>query len=310
VRLIPAWPPDQPLTKARLMLRTLMGVTWADVVYVQKRILNRHYFDVLRWINPRVIVDFDDAIYAPQTFARELGLATQRQGLPHLRHMLETARRVVVCNDVLADYAAAFNRNVAVLPTVVDLGVYRRARYKPIGSRIVLGWVGSASTLPYLYLLESVFAQVFKRLGDTVVLMVVCDKPYRSESGMRIRNISWSDSAEVRNIRRFDVGLMPLLDDAWSRGKCSFKAVQCMALAIPVVASPTRMRPKLIVDGHNGFVARTKEEWVENLVRLVEDSALRAELGRNAREAVARHYSVSVALPHLLSLLQGALADD
>lgn len=184
VRWIPPWPSDQPLTKLWLMLRVLTAAQWADVIYVQKRILNQHYFDVLRWINPCIIVDFDDAIYVPQTYARELGLETQRLGLSHFQHMLQTCRQVVVCNNVLADYAIRFTRNVAILPTVVDLSVYRPVHGKPTNSRIVLGWIGSASTLPYLCLLEPVFAQIFKRLGDVVTLMVVCDEPYRSESGI------------------------------------------------------------------------------------------------------------------------------
>ena len=295
---------NQLVAKLWLFTQLIAWTKWADVVYVQKWVLNRHIFKVLQQINPHIIVDFDDAIYTAQTHATTLGQPTKRLGLSHFDYMLQTCRRVVVCNEELANYAHQFTKAVSILPTVVDTAVYT-----PIQStqpQITLGWVGSKSTLPYLTFLEPTFANLHKTYGKKIKLTVVCDTPYISQSDLQIYNVLWTLEEEVRAIQQFDIGLMPLSDDAWSRGKCGFKAIQCMATGAPVVVSSVGMNKRLVIDGINGFWANTQEEWTHCLSQLIASNALRAQMGQRGRQTIQDAYSVDYALPRLLQILEEA----
>lgn len=301
VRCIRLWEADSTLKKSWHLTQLLAFTKWADVVYIQKWFLNRHVFNMLQQINANIIVDYDDAIYTAQTHAKLLGQPIERAGIPHFTHMLRQCRRVVVCNEELANYARQFTQAVSILPTVVDTKIYRPLPAE--GPQITLGWVGSASTLPYLTILESVFANLQDSFGEKIRLMVVCDKPYTSQSGLQIINVNWKLEKEIETIQQFDIGLMPLSDDTWSRGKCGFKAIQCMATAVPVVVSAVGMNKTLIDHGVNGFLANSEKEWETILSRLIIDKNLRKKIGQQGRQTIQDAYSLDFAFPRLLHIL-------
>jgi glycosyltransferase involved in cell wall biosynthesis len=169
-------------------------------------------------------------------------------------------------------------------------------------SPIRLGWIGVEDNLIYLRQLDKVFESLYARYGDRVELNIVSSRPI--ETPLPTTFQPWSLETEDASVLTFDIGLMPLTDDPFSRGKCAFKAVYCMSRGIPVVASPVGANKALIQPGINGFLPATPQEWLRSLGTLIEDSELRARLGAKAREEIAMHYSadeVARVLPKLVS---------
>jgi glycosyltransferase involved in cell wall biosynthesis len=247
-----------------------------------------------------LIFEFDDAIYLTQTSA-----ANERWRL--LKCSGKTARicrlssHVVVGNDYLAQYARRFNSNVTVVPTTIDVDVYQpRDRYSA-SSPLVLGWSGSRSTVPHLRMLDRAIRRVASLAN--VRLHVIGTDSY-ALNGVDTYAAEWSSEREVWELNRFDIGLMPLPDEEWARGKCGLKALQYMAIGIPTVTSPVGVNAQIIRNGRNGLLATTEDEWVEALLTLVHDSRLREQLGRAGRQTVEEAFSSAVQAPRVLEVLQ------
>ena len=239
---------------------------------------------------PRAL-DVDDAIwlYGDGSFARRLA------GLSEL----------VICgNDFLAEQFHRWNSNVHILPTAVDTG-----RYRPLDSaRTVdhkrIGWCGSASTLRYLEDLIPVFKAVLESRRD-VKLRIVAEVRPRLDgiAENQLEFIPWSPEVEVRAIQEMSVGLMPLEDTPWARGKCSFKLLTYMACGIPVVASPVGMNIEVLSAG-GGLAARGHDEWIDAIDSLLDKEAVAQRMGQQGREAVLRDYSLRALTPRLARILR------
>ena len=148
-----------------------------------------------------------------------------------------------------------------------------------------------------------VLKRVKERLGDRVRFELIGDPSYR-EPELGIVGRAWSAATEVEDLKRFDIGVMPLPDDEWSRGKCGLKGLQYMALAIPTVMSPVGVNSKIITDGKNGLLASSEDEWVDKLAQLVDSEDLRRRLGQAGRETVEEGYSVESQKQRYLQYLQ------
>jgi len=177
------------------------------------------------------------------------------------------------------------------VPTTIDTDAYLPTPRQTPNSVVCIGWSGSLTTLPQFELVLPVLRRVKERFGAKVRFRVIGDAGYRDES-LGIVGSAWRPETEVQDLAEFDVGLMPLPDDAWSRGKCGLKGLQYMALGIPPVMSPVGVNSKIVDDGENGFLAGSPDDWVEKLSMLLESADLRARLGRAARRTVEREYSV------------------
>ena len=310
----PQYPPGTALwRKARAV----------DAVFIQRRVPSVEQLFLLRRRAPRLLFDFDDAIWLrapsrgsvrPAPLGRRLRLAAT----------LRLADCVVAGNDYLAAYARRWNARVAILPTPVDLEYYagdRRqatadspvlAGIRSSGHQVIrssphqplrLGWVGHPSNLPYLRRLEPSLASLSRRY-PWLRLRVVCSEPYESEV-IPVENVVWSLEDEVANLRSFDIGLMPLEEEAWARGKCSYKALQYMAVGVPVVLSPVGMNAAVVREGENGLLAAKLGAWERQIARLVESPELRQRLGSAGQRSVAEAYSLAVTAPRLAALLRG-----
>lgn len=229
---------------------------------------------------PRVL-DVDDAIYLHRG-----GKAAQR-----------IARRVdliIAGNETLAEQFAVWNPNVRVVPTAVDTD-----RYRPNAHRqgpLVVGWIGTSGNLGSLYEVEDALSDVMARCVDLHLRVVSDEAPhFNSLPRDRVEFVPWSRAVEVESIQSMDVGIMPLTDSPWNRGKCAFKMLQYMACGVPVVVSPVGANAGVLALGEVGLGARNHEEWVEGLVTLARDSALRARMGAEGRRVVCQHFSVEVA---------------
>jgi len=221
--------------------------------------------------------------------------------------MMEAALAVTAGNAGLAAYARRFNSNVTVLPSVVDTDQFRPAE-PPLAERsahpFTVGWIGSPSTAPYLQLVVEPLQQLAR---EHPVRLLVVGGPAPAIPGVEVIEQPWSLEREVPLIHQFDVGVMPLPDTPWARGKCAYKLIQCLACGIPVVASPVGANVEA-VPPECGLLAATQEGWLVAFRRLAADPELRRRMGRAARLWVDQRYSLHSALPLLTDVIQRSAA--
>lgn len=244
------------------------------------------------------VLDFDDAI-----FLRAVHPANRRWAwLRDPSRVMESARlarAVVVGNEYLAARAREWNADVTVIPTPVDADRHQpRPRSRRSGS-LLLGWVGSSTTAPYLRLLDAPLREVARRRD--IVLRVVGGE--YTHPDVRVEARPYDLVAEPDEIAEFDIGLLPEPDDEWTRGKGAFKALLYMATAVPVVASRVGVNPDVVGDGISGVCVDGASDWAEAIERLGEDSALRERMGAAGRARVEELYSLRVQAPRLAKVL-------
>jgi len=240
--------------------------------------------------NRRLIFDFDDAIYVGK-HERKL-----RTILPHFAC-------ITAGNEYLASFARQTNPRVEIWPTVVDTNRFRpRLNRKPGPVRI--GWSGSSWTLKdHFPLLEGVLRELAKT--EKYELLVVADAPPTAAwEGVNMRFSPWSPETEVHHLQGMDIGLMPLPDKPFERGKCGFKAISYMACGTPAVVSPVGANADIVVHGETGFHCRSDADWIQCLRLLCRDEKLRRRLGEAGRVRVEKHYSVNLLLPKMLQVFE------
>lgn len=235
-----------------------------------------------------VIFDFDDAIFLLHTTE-----ANRHFGWLKFPGKTATICRlsshVVVGNEHLAEYARQFNERVTVIPTSVDTERYHMEQARATNGKVVVGWTGSSTSQTYL----EMFAPVLRDLArnERVELRVHSDR--RPElPGVRFQWRPWSPETEVEEIREFDIGIMPMPDDEWAKGKCAMKALLYMSLGIPAVCSAVGANREVITHGENGLLASSTSEWIAGINSLVEHPDLRARLGVAGRRRVDEAYSM------------------
>jgi len=242
--------------------------------------------------------DFDDAIYLPATSAANAALHFLK-GAGKVSTLCRIAAHVTVGNAHLASYARRHARAVTTIPSTIDTTAYLPAP-RPPSAIPVIGWTGSTTTVPYLQAIIPALKALRSRFEFE--LRVIGGR--LSADGLPVTHVPWRAETEVDDLRAIDIGLMPLPDDEWTRGKCGMKALQYMGLAIPAVVSPVGANADIIRDGQNGLYARTHEDWVEGLGGLIRDPSLRMRLGAAGRATVEKEYSAAVHAPRLAGLLR------
>jgi glycosyltransferase involved in cell wall biosynthesis len=244
-------------------------------------------------INPNMVLEFDDAIFLTFLHGRKI---------PQL---IRKSRHIVVGNHFLREYAVKFNPNVTVIPTVVDTERYVQKEDYKAKEKVTIGWVGLAYNLFYISELAGILRQLNGEVGN-FQFKVICSQGLKIE-GVDLAFKPWSYEEEVHDIRGLDIGIMPLEDDEWARGKCGLKVLQYMACGVPVIASPVGVNREIIRDGENGFLAATDEEWLEKLILLVQDENLRRQLGQKGRTTVEDRYSLKLWGPKVAEFYKGLL---
>jgi glycosyltransferase involved in cell wall biosynthesis len=250
----------------------------------------------------RLVFDFDDAIWLDDVSAQNRQLRwLKRPG--KTADLIRLADEVIAGNTFLADYAKQFNRHVQIIPTVVDTEIFAPvASSEQENNSICIGWSGSKTTVKHFATVLPALKKIAGEFGSRVRFKLVGDAFFRTE-GLVVEASDFSFENEVHHFRQMDIGLMPLPDDEWSKGKCAFKAIQYMSLAVPPVVSPVGMNTEVVEHEVNGFWASTMEEWVQQISRLVTDSSLRKETGRAARKKIVDHYSVTAHADRFISIV-------
>ena len=246
------------------------------------------------------IYDFDDAFYLKYRTGR-LGMARPLLGRK-FDTVIAGAAAVTAGNKVLAQYARQFNVNTHDLPTVLDTTRYVPGAASRNGEVFTVGWIGSPSTAPYLAELVAPLSAIGK---EGPVQFVVIGGKAPVVPNVKVLEIDWNEHTEVDLINSFDVGVMPLPDDDWARGKCAFKLIQYMACGVPVVASPVGANVD-VVGADCGLMAASPQEWADALRLLRDQPVRRAEMGQAGRRKVERSYSIQVTAPRLAGLLKAA----
>lgn len=273
-----------------------------DLLWIEKELfpeLPAWFEKLLRMSGVRYVVDYDDAIFHNY----DLSSSPLRKMLSQKIDVVMRCASLVVCgNEYLAERARrAGAARVEILPTVVDLERYPLAG-KHEARELVVGWVGSASTAKYL---DIVVPSLVQLASERPVRLRVIGARYEAP-GLTVECRAWSEADEADQIREFDIGIMPLVDSPWERGKCGYKLIQYMACGIPVIASPVGVNRTIVEDGVNGFLAASPEEWGDALRTLGGDAARRSAMGARGRQAVEQRYSLQVAAPRLAQYLAHA----
>lgn len=246
-----------------------------------------------------VVADYDDAIFHRYDLHRSL--AVRRALGRKVDHVMARANLVTAGNEYLAERAhAAGAKRVEIVPTVVDLEAYHVA-HKPDDATPTIGWIGTPSTWnEYMEPLMPTFTSAAADGGARVVA-VGAGKAASPHPLLDI--VTWSEETEVTQIQAMDIGVMPLADTPWARGKCGYKLIQYMACGLPVIASPVGVNSEIVEHGVNGFLASTELEWRQALDRLLADAGLRRRMGIEGRRKVELRYSLQKWAPRLVNLL-------
>jgi glycosyltransferase involved in cell wall biosynthesis len=235
-----------------------------------------------------LIYDFDDAIFRLHTSSSNRAAAWLK--LPRkTADICRMADHVVVGNSYLAEWARQHNSEVSVVPTSIDTDRCRPGPERDLGPRTVLGWMGSSTSQTYLEAAAPMLRALLAR--HSLELRVVSNRPPVLPA-IAHTWLPWSAASEAAQVAAFDIGIMPMPDEEWARGKCALKALQYMAAAVPTVASAIGANLEVIEHGRDGFLAATQQEWLECVARLVEDPDLRRQIGVAGRRKVEEHYSM------------------
>jgi len=282
------------------LLRDVVITPRFDVVVIYRKTFPSLSAALLARRARRVVYEFDDAVYLPAPSQPQ----DERNRARHRRNFESTlaiADHVVAGNPYLA--AVVGERPVSILPTAVDLEVFRPRETTSMREGCVFGWVGTAENLTQWLRLVPAFRRVLEA-APTSTFKVVSDREL-PQVDLPVVFERFTVEREASALADFDVGLMPLTDSDWNRGKCGAKALQCMALGMPVVVSPVGMNHDLVKPDVNGFLADTEDQWVASMNRLALSAELRQRLGANARGVVEKHYGLERIAKQMADLIAG-----
>ena len=280
-----------------------------DAVYVLREaaLLGPPLFE--RWIartGVPFIFDFDDAVFVPYVSPSN-GYLSYLKFPGKTRSICRLAAHVMAGNEYLADYARAVNDRVTVVPTTIDTKRFTLAPGGTENEMPVIGWTGSHSTAQHLATLRGALQRLARQ--ERFMLRVIGAPGFKIED-VNIEAVPWRPETEVAELRTFDIGVMPLPDDRWSRGKCGCKALQYMAVGVPTVCSPVGVNTEIVRDGENGLIASTEDEWVEKLTQLLRSAELRRRLGRAGRATVEARYSAEVQAPRVFQIIESVVRES
>ncbi|MHC4545222.1 MAG: glycosyltransferase family 4 protein [Planctomycetota bacterium] len=270
----------------------------ADIVWISRGFVEGYETFERLLKRPRVL-DVDDAVWLRGPFGRFT--------MPDIARKMDA---VIAGNDCLAEYFGRYCKEVYVVPTAIDLDRYKlrpeSANKQP--DRFIIGWTGLASNFKYLDNIEPVLSR-FIQEHERVELMLIADHPWEHKllPPEKVSFIPWCEEEEVRVLHSMSVGIMPLIDDKWSRGKCAFKMLQYMAVGLPVIVSPVGMNRDVLQKADIGFEADSHDQWYDALTTLYNDRSLQLKLGLEGRKVVEQFYNADTIARDLADIFKSLL---
>lgn len=296
-----------------IRIKDLQRVKNFDLVFIQREALfvGSSFFEKQFFKKSKVVFDFDDSIWLLDT-------SPENKKFEFLKNPLKTkiniqhAHAVIAGNAYLASYAKLFNRNVYVVPTTIDTDfhkpVYDSSRFDHNKSdkKIVIGWSGSITTIKHFEIAIPALTAIKNKYGDKVQIHVI-GQGYYEHPELHIISKSWSVQTEVNDICEFDIGIMPLPEDEWVKGKCGLKGLSYMACGVATIMSNVGVNPEIIEHEKNGLLADTTENWINALSILIDNDELRKKLGEEGRKTVVEKYSVEANKRKYLEILKSLI---
>ena len=285
-------------------LYALTKVRQYDIIWIEKEVFP--YFPALveqflSLIGIKYIVDYDDAIFHNYDSSKNkiIRLFLSRK----IDKVMKNASCVLAGNSYLAERAKlAGAKNIQLLPTVVDHYRYKN-NSSSINDILTIGWIGSPSTQKYVIEILPILLEVYNQLPFRLLLVGATETISEDLPGLDVVIHSWSENTETDLINTMDIGIMPLHDGPWEKGKCGYKLIQYMACGVPVVASDVGVNKVIIGDQESGFVVSKKDDWVDRLLQLLSSSSIRNEKGDNGRSTVRKKYSIESQVINLIDIL-------
>jgi glycosyltransferase involved in cell wall biosynthesis len=294
---IPRWGESCGLPSPFKMVSRIPGLIrsrHADLVWISRDLV-QGYATFERLVRRPRILDVDDAIWLSRPFGK--------YGQPWVARGMDA---VIAGNDYLADYYSRYCKTIYILPTALDTERYTpRPSVADSENRFVIGWTGLRSNYKYLEMIEPVLKR-FLEEHRNAQLMLVSNQPWASTllPPDRIRFCPWTPQDETRLLHEMTVGLMPLPDEPWTRGKCSFKMLQYMASGLPVIVSPVGMNQQVLEKGQVGMAAQTADQWLDALESLYRGRDVGRKMGQTGRQVVEKHYAVSIIADKLADIFR------
>ena len=270
-----------------------------DIIVIFRKLFTPVEFWYIRRKARKIIYDLDDAV-----MHRSSGSTPSTSFSRWLRfsYMMKRVDAVIAGNEFLKSEVLRYNDRVVIIPTTIDLSRYPMKESTDSKNHVTIGWMGSNSTLEYLKPIIPAIEKIYRK-HPGVRFKIVCEK-FLDNLNVPVIKKKWTSEEEEEDLRSFDIGIMPLEDDLWSRGKCALKILQYYGVGLPVVCSPVGINREIVKDGVNGFWARDEKEWEEKLGLLIEDRDLRRQMGIQGRSTVEQDYSLEVNAPRLLSVMK------
>lgn len=268
-----------------------------DAVLLHKKRLNPIDASLLCRYAKKIIYDFDDAVMYSDRKPEKSDGKRRRD----FKRTVRIASLVIAGNDYLAKLARKLNPNVAILPTGLDTSAYGISVDKPNDGKVRLVWVGSKSTLPYLVQIKPALEEIGSRFNN-VILRIICDDFFELQN-MSVEKCYWSLQNQIPNLLTGDIGLAPLPDNRFTRGKCGFKILQYAAAGLPAVASPVGVNAEYVRDGVTGFHSLSTSQWVSKISELIENDDLRKQMGEAARARI-QSFDIGIVGKRLVGLIK------
>lgn len=279
-----------------------------DIVFIQREafMVGTTYFErQFRKLGKKLVFDFDDAIWLPNTYEGNKKFEWLKNPAK-TSELIAMADLVFAGNSYLTNYAKKFNKNAYLIPTTIDTDYHIKKITAKKKDRICIGWTGSLTTIQHFEQAIPYLRKLKEKFTDKIYFKVIGDAAYKNPE-LDIQGLAWTAASEIADLSEFDIGIMPLPDDEWARGKCGLKALQYMALETPVVMSPVGVNVEIVTDGVNGFLASNEKEWVDKLSLLIKDAELRKQVGIEARKTVEERYSIKSQRNNYLSYLKNLI---
>lgn len=276
-----------------LRLRHVIQSSAYDVVFIQREafMTGTTFFEKqFKRSGAKIIYDFDDAIWHHDVSEANKKFAKLKRP-EKTDKIIAMSDLVIAGNSYLRNYALQFNKSVKIIPTTIDTDEYQVKNSVQKSNCICIGWSGSFTTIKHFNLAVVVLEKLKLKYGNRICFKVIGDETYVNET-LGIKGVAWNRETELKDLSEIDIGIMPLPDDEWSKGKCGLKGLQYMALEIPTIMSPVGVNTEIIMEGKNGYLAETEAEWVDKISMLVEDANLRLLIGKAARQTVIENYSI------------------
>lgn len=260
-----------------------------DIIWQNRLVLPHHFFFENKFSKP-LVFDFDDAIWL-------------NEGEKQVKATISRAAMVFAGNDYLAEYSSALNKNIHIIPTTIDINKLFPLNNKD--EKFNIGWIGTESNFKYLELIKPAVIEFLSKNSDSSFTIVSTIKPPQfTFDDNQVIFKSWVSDKENELINNFSVGLMPLEDNDWTKGKCSYKMLQYMACGIPVIVSPVGMNKQLLAAGDIGYAATKTQDWVIAITEIKNNKVDAIQKGHNGRELVERDYSCTVLTPKIITLFK------